>query len=579
MADFYVKSGAGAIVYANRTWSNGEKMVPVSTDATTNFAVARKAVWEVTTPGVASGATTPTWPAAVTYDVTTVSAASGATVWTARKPGFSSGATPNWAFATIYLAYAVNASVPGDRIFVSNNHAESTTGIAWSFNGGIDSANQIQVLCVSDAATPPTTLALTGTVTNQTTGTMVFLSPMYVYGLTITNGSGGTGGSITINNASTNLQITFDHCNLRLGSSAANSIAFGTGTGGVEARLLSTSVRFGATTQRMSVTRGVVQWDSGGVESGGTSPAALWNSNISAGSQARVETNGVDLSTLSTTCDLIQAQPLGSSQFSFYSCDMPNSWTGNLWSAAPTFQGATGEMIDCVAATASLPQRWYQDIYGSVKADTTVYALGGASDGTVGYGWNMTTSASPIFPLRPLASPVGYLWNASVSAQTATVLFIANTATMPTNAELTLELVYMSISGSPSRSVLADAAVSTLASATGQSAATTDWTGGAAARANTTVYTAGQSFKVASNPTRLFFVTTGGTSTSPEPAGYATAVDGDSVSDGGAMVARAGWRGSLSIPFTAAVAGTLRWTANVYKTSATVYVDPFLTLT
>src|SRR6188508_3468017 len=99
MASFYLKSGAGAIEYSNRAWTLGEKMVPARADNSTNFAVARKWVWEVTTAGTSSA--TPAWPAvSATQDVTTVTEAGGV-IWTARKPGFSTGSTASWAFAGI----------------------------------------------------------------------------------------------------------------------------------------------------------------------------------------------------------------------------------------------------------------------------------------------------------------------------------------------------------------------------------------------------------------------------------------------------------------------------------------------
>lgn len=582
MADFYVKSGAGAIVYANRTWSLTEKMVPVSTDATTNNAVAKRWVWEVTTAGVASGATTPTWPAAVTQDVTTVSAASGATVWTARKPGFSSGATPNWAFATIYVNYAFNAAALGDRIFVSNNHAESTTGIAWSFGTpGVDAANQIQILCVDDSATPPTTLATTGTMNNQTTGTHVWLSPVYVYGLTITNGSGGTGGSMTWNNASTNLQLTLDNCKLRLASSAANSIAFGTGTGGVEVKLINTTVRFGASTQRISVTRGTVEWIGGGLESGGTAPAALINTNISAGSQARLEAYGLDLSALGNN-DLLQGQPLGSTSWTFEKCTTPSTWSGNLWSVAPTFQGATAEMIDCgEAVLTAIPQRWMQNSYGTLRTSNSAAVVGGATDanGAAGYSWKLDTTANVIFPNRGFATPVGiYLQTATGASVTATVETIANTAAAPTNQESALELGYLGTSNSPLGGLSVDRSPSSLSAATAQSSSTADWTAVAGARTNGAVVTTTSiPFKVASNPGRLFFVTVNGTLAGSEPAGYATMVDGDTIADNTATV-RAGWRQKLEVTFTPQVAGTLRWQVLFYKASAQMYVDPRVTV-
>ena len=52
MAFYYVKSGSGVVDYnAAKAYSTGEKMVPAIADATTNFAVGRRAVWDCTTGG------------------------------------------------------------------------------------------------------------------------------------------------------------------------------------------------------------------------------------------------------------------------------------------------------------------------------------------------------------------------------------------------------------------------------------------------------------------------------------------------------------------------------------------------
>ena len=81
---------------------------------------------------------------------------------------------------------------------------------------------------------------------------------------------------------------------------------------------------------------------------------------------------------------------------------------------------------------------------------------------------------------------------------------------------------------------------------------------------------------VASNPGRVFFCTQAGTSNGTEPAGYATAVDGGSVTDNGAVF-RAGWRFSFSVNVTSPnpqIAGYGYVHVYVGKISVTCYIDP-----
>ena len=156
MTDFYLKSGAGAADFQQaHTYSLGDKMVPARADAGSNFAVARKWVWECTTGGL-TVSSNPTWPASVTQDTTTVT--DGTATFTARLPGYSSGSTANWAWATIYVDYVVTAMAAGDRLFVSKNDSESfSANVTLAFPG--TQAAPSLIYSVDDSAAPPTSVA------------------------------------------------------------------------------------------------------------------------------------------------------------------------------------------------------------------------------------------------------------------------------------------------------------------------------------------------------------------------------------------------------------------------------------
>jgi hypothetical protein len=77
----------------------------------------------------------------------------------------------------------------------------------------------------------------------------------------------------------------------------------------------------------------------------------------------------------------------------------------------------------------------------------------------------------------------------------------------------------------------------------------------------------------------LFVCTTAGTSASSEPGGYASAVDGGTVTDGGATF-KAMWRFKQTITTgTIGMAGLITVYPKVAKASLNgIYIDPMITL-
>jgi hypothetical protein len=153
---------------------------------------------------------------------------------------------------------------------------------------------------------------------------------------------------------------------------------------------------------------------------------------------------------------------------------------------------------------------------------------------------------------------------------------VANMAAMPTDAQCWLDISYLGASGSPLGSYKTTQAASFLATPANQTADTSGWDGGASARANTTAYSVGDVIKLASNPGRIFFCTTAGTTAGSEPGGYASAVDGDSITDNTAVF-RAGWRFKIAKTLTGPQPNKV---GNIYVTfimgaaSLQIYFDP-----
>jgi hypothetical protein len=150
---------------------------------------------------------------------------------------------------------------------------------------------------------------------------------------------------------------------------------------------------------------------------------------------------------------------------------------------------------------------------------------------------------------------------------------------MPANQQIWLELSYLgsvsSVLGSEASSGIANVLTAgTLLTAD----STSIWNSGATARANTHGYNIGDVISVSSN-SRIFFCTVNGTSSGSLPGGYATAVDGGTVTDGGATF-RAGWRFSVAIALSAPAPQLAGYIRALFKANANqaFWFDPVLNL-
>jgi hypothetical protein len=160
-----------------------------------------------------------------------------------------------------------------------------------------------------------------------------------------------------------------------------------------------------------------------------------------------------------------------------------------------------------------------------------------------------------------------------------TVYGVANDSRVPNNDELWFDTEYLGASSSPQASYGRGRALP-LATGSALTADTSAWDSAATARANTTAYVVGNAIKVASNSGRIFFCTTAGTSAGSEPGGYASAVDGGSVTDGSAVF-RAGCRFKQTLTLSSpqpAQPGYLYAYPKLGRASQTYFLDPKLTL-
>jgi hypothetical protein len=298
---------------------------------------------------------------------------------------------------------------------------------------------------------------------------------------------------------------------------------------------------------------------------------------------------GCDLSAFGTVNLINTTGGSGLGLYQFRDCKMPTTTTlAALLSAGGPIWGDPCHDIDILLLRCSSAGTEYQYLSantdGTVEAKADVARTGGAKDGGTAISWKCATSTVAFQNAGDLRPPLIAAWNDTVATNvTATAYGIINAAAVPTNMDQHIDVDYMGTSGNTVGSRKTSRIADVLASPGNYSADTSDWTAGSVpARTNSHTYAVGDVIKLASNTGRVFFCTaSSGNTAGSEPGGYASAVDGGSVTDGSATF-RAGCRFSMAVTLTSPqpqIAGLIYCQIKFGKASATVYIDPLLVLT
>jgi len=287
---------------------------------------------------------------------------------------------------------------------------------------------------------------------------------------------------------------------------------------------------------------------------------------------------GVDLSAISGT--LVPTNNIAGCNPSYLFTDCKLNGSVTIAATAGT-RGVVTDAVRCSSDSKAYSQRRYS-YQGTLAEESTIIRTGGASDGTTGISWNLTTNANTkwIYPLEAFPTVI---WNPTTGSNvTVTLCGIWNAAAVPNNDDIWIDVEFL---GDSTPTPLGKYKLGSKTSLVGSNAAltadsTSAWDSLATARANTHAYSLGDAIAVSSNSGRLFFCTTAGTSSGSLPVGYASAVDGGSVTDGTAVF-RAGCRFKLTVTMSSPqpqLAGYLQAIVRAAKISSTFYVDPQIAL-
>lgn len=403
--------------------------------------------------------------------------------------GSDANSGADWSNEKLTLATGIaGIDAAGDRILINSAHTESAASISYTAPGTAASPNQLLSVTPTGASGVS---ALTAGATFTSTGASghVWNGSFYAYGLTLVYSSASSGALYCCVTTTPGVQI-WDACTFKhTGAGSASTFGFGSTntSGGSFVRLINPVFETGATSQRI-VYCSDVEIIGGSWSASGTDPTAVFISSGGAvlGRGAKLTVSGFDFTNLPSTVNLHGAT-CGGSVAVFKNCKLPASWSGAPISTtdAANSPGARVEMYNCDNADTNY-RLWIRDSRGDIKHSTSIYNDAGASDGTTRISWEMVTTANVAYPASSLTSPNIVKWNETTgSALTATVEIVHNSQGTGTSgavldSEVWLEIEYLGTSGIPLALFASDSPTNVITTAADQTTSAASWTGDAA---------------------------------------------------------------------------------------------------
>lgn len=383
----------------------------------------------------------------------------------------------------------------GDTVWLSQAHAESTAAaLTLAFAGTPSSPSKL--LCGNDAAEPPTTLAETASIATTGASSITVSGSIYAYGVAFSAGSGSSAANLNLGGTAAEVQ-RYDRCAFALNNTSASSrLSFFVANAVVaqQASWNDCTLKFGSVAQTMTGS-GYLAVNRASITSGSATPTALVTASRQ-GDTFVPTFNDCDFSNFGTALGLIAFSPVSqAARITFNGCELPDGWTGSLFSGALASPGIRGAMYNCWYGATKI-YLWEQDYAGSVKSDTAIYRTGGAAIGAIPLSMKMTTSALASYPLSGATSnwmERAYPGTAAEEAawvpgatKTVSVEFVHDTNVAAgqgagssgafQNNEFVLEVVTLDTNGSPIGTTHSSAPVSILAAAADIPSSSETWT-------------------------------------------------------------------------------------------------------
>lgn len=381
------------------------------------------------------------------------------------------GSTWTLAKATVTGASAIDA--PGDFIFLSQSHAESTSGSNLTFAFAGTPANPVKVWCVNDSEDNPTAEASGATITTTGGRSLAINGSVCIRGVRFNIGTGATGAGIQLFQTNNVEVMSFEYCGLAMYGTSSPQLSIGL-TGATAHKHLEwrgVTVRLGTPNPRINVNTTFV-WRGGAFEAGsGTPTGGLFYTVGGVGMTATVE--AVDMSALASTLNLVDAATYRNT-FVFSGCKLPLGWTGSLVSGAIVAPGVRVSMYNSDSGDTNY-RMWIEDYSGSIKSETTNVRAGGATDGTTAIAWRMSSNANANECVAPLQSDEMAVWVDQVGVSKTVEIEVLTDGVTLTNAEMWAEVSYSGNAGSPLGSVASSRRSNALAAGSANPASAATW--------------------------------------------------------------------------------------------------------
>lgn len=492
------------------------------------------------------------------------------------------GTGASWANAYLTMtALLARPILAGDTVWVGDDHNETQASLlTLGFPGTTTAPNYIY--CVDHTIASPAAANLkvgaagAGSITTTGTSGLTVNGCFYCYGVYFQCASGGTLANMNMNGTAGQAQ-TYEKCGFFSGTTVASVMAFSVGA--TATHLIDCILKWAAVGTVGIAARGALRLTRCTVDTSTATPTNFINAN--AASRLLVEDCDLSGKYSAALCNNITVN--GPIYFCFRRCRLAS---GAILTAQ-TGNSSDGWIIDlsqCDSGTIVSRNEHHMPT-GSQTTATNLARSGGAVDSGTNISWKMITTnlCAWVFPF--VCNPA-VVWNDNVtSVVNITMEGIADPrdfAAIPKNDEVWIEAEYLGFATDPRGVIRSGTKPTNLDTGTALTASTQAWDNAVPLRINLTAYSVGALIKLASNPGRVFICTTAGTSAGSEPVGYASAVDGGTVTDGASAIFKAMWRFKQSVTTAAApsFAGYVYVTPKVGKASMVggIYVDPIVTL-
>ena len=373
-----------------------------------------------------------------------------------------------WANAKATLAGALAVAAAGERIWVSQDHAETQATTMTLVSAGTAAA-PVEIFCGNDASEPPTAHTTGATVTTTTSVSIVCEGYANANGIIFSGSTSGAHGIFLPNNSNAS-NWTFEDCSLRTGSTSATGriVIGGTGSADCHVRWINTNTHFAHASHGITL-RSKLDWSNTPSAIGGTTPTELFLlTNIGQSGFARCR--GVDLSAITGALVSLANQ---SHTVLFENCKL-GSGVAITSGAASGSGGSQVEVINSDSADTNYRYATYR-FEGTEISETTIIRTGGANNGSVGFSRKLTTSASSSFQ-RPLTSQWWHIDNDTVGSAVSVGFEIVNDGTTFQDDEVWIEVEYLGTSGFPLTLFASDRAADVFATPANQPTSSETWT-------------------------------------------------------------------------------------------------------